>query len=845
MKKIIKILFPLLLISTSFSCAAIETSSISSVSTSHSETSYTSVNSVEEEIVNPLDIPVGENDTLVADSELTKFENISFFNNRISITGSYDYGAGDPFVLRHDGVYYLYVTSAGSGVITLKSTDLLNWSPISNGVNPYGYSYHINNDPNRPQDNYPFAPEVFYFNGKFYMTISPQGNGHYILESTSPQGPFYNISGNIGLLIDGHHFIDAKDERVYFFASGTNGLNVYEMQDNMYSVKPGKQANYSQCTTGNWTEGPFMLQKNGNYYLTYTGTHLLSESYRVVYAYGDRDSNLLNSKALKPMDTIALSTKDDFKGLGHSSTTLGPDLDSYYLVYHNLAHDESRDLNFSRLSFNGSVMVADAVQPYNIPKFNFPEFQTRGLDGFKNVDAFLLSDISTADTFTAEYNVVGQGDMIFSYIDGFNYSYINFFNNVITINTVENGEHYIVHEIPLIRTYSTNALHTFRIQYSNGKLSLYFDSMEKAYDVECEFTGGRIGYRNNQNFSRIGYTAASNVALGNSDKKSYNTQVSLANAYDEKLSYLTEGCSLLYTGNEDEEYIRDDTYNLLLRNEDDRATYRTYLENATYSLEIRVPSKYAGAKVGVRIDSNSVQELQIPETAPTVFPNGDMYVSLGEFNVSKGQHHISIYHIGDKIAFSELRYVKTINSTMNLVFNNTLNTSNYYVKNNLNLTNNGFETRNQAVCGIISKTNYFDYTIDANLLINSFPSHGNWYAGLVFNSTAYAHYPQADAEGIDFPYPYCGFLLTFDKHQIRLNYVEFRKSTLIDVVPYSLTIGEEINVCITQYNNNYIISIDGEDIIDVNVNVCPLSGGIGAFGQNADVYFQSIYVMNN
>lgn len=849
-KKILSLLTLLMVCYSLFGCVVVPNNNQNSNQNNNNQNNNSNNNNnnnddefVEE--INPLDIQIGGEDILVNDNELTKFDRINFFNNRISITGSYDYGAGDPFILRHDGTYYLYVTSAGSGVITLRSTDLINWTPVSNGVNPYGYSYHVNNDPKRPVDNFPFAPEVFYFNGKFYMTISPQGNGHYILESNSPQGPFYNISGNIGMLIDGHHFMDGKDEKIYFFASGTAGLNLYEMEDNMYTVKPGRHANLMKCTTGNWTEGPYMLQRNGNYYLTYTGTHLLSESYRVEYAYADKNSDILKNSSLKPMDTIALSTRDDFRGLGHSSTVLGPDLDSYYLVYHNLAHDESRDLNFSRLSFNGSVMVADAVQPYNIPSFNLPEFQTRGLDGFKNVGSFLLSDTITSDTFSVEYNVAGQGDMIFSYIDNSNYSYINFSNNVISIKTVIDGDSYTVHEIPLIRKYSTNALHTFRLQYSNGKLSLYFDSMEKAYDIECEFKGGKVGYRTNQNFSRIGYTAASNVALGSSDKKAYNTQVSLANAYDEKLSYLTEGCRLDHTGNESKEYVYNDTYNLLLKNEDDRATYRTYFENETYSIEMRVPSEYAGTTFGLRIDGGPVEFVSISDMSPTVNPEGDMYVSLGKFRMSKGQHHISICNLGEEIAFSEIRYVKVNNNVMSAVFNSSFNASNYYVKNNLNLTNNGFETREQAVCGIISKTDFFDFTMDASLVINSLTNFGSGYVGLVFNSTAYAHYPLADAEGIDFPYPYCGFLLTFERDEVSLRYVEFRKSKLIETASYSFTPGQVINVRITQYNNNYIISIDGEELMDVSVNVCPLSGGVGAFAQNSNAYFKSISVRNN
>lgn len=64
----------------------------------------------------------------------------------------------------------------------------------------------------------PYAPEVIYYNGKFYMTASPLGKGHYIFESDSPEGPFKTITGNIGRSIDGSFFID-KNENVYFYGA--------------------------------------------------------------------------------------------------------------------------------------------------------------------------------------------------------------------------------------------------------------------------------------------------------------------------------------------------------------------------------------------------------------------------------------------------------------------------------------------------------------------------------------------------------------------------------------------------------------------------------------------------
>ena len=43
------------------------------------------------------------------------------------------YGIGDPFIMRYNGVYYLYVSSLDTevGVRAYKSADLVNWAPVT------------------------------------------------------------------------------------------------------------------------------------------------------------------------------------------------------------------------------------------------------------------------------------------------------------------------------------------------------------------------------------------------------------------------------------------------------------------------------------------------------------------------------------------------------------------------------------------------------------------------------------------------------------------------------------------------------------------------------------------
>ena len=141
----------------------------------------------------------------VTDEQLRQTEeNFVIYDNKMTmeaVNGARE--IADPFVYRFNGWYYLYPTTNGQLQRGYKSQDLYNWEPVSNGELRDGYVYDYTTDSNRPAAQTPFAPEVIYYNGKFYMVSSPNGQGHYIFESDSPEGPFYAITENIGRNIEG------------------------------------------------------------------------------------------------------------------------------------------------------------------------------------------------------------------------------------------------------------------------------------------------------------------------------------------------------------------------------------------------------------------------------------------------------------------------------------------------------------------------------------------------------------------------------------------------------------------------------------------------------------------
>ncbi len=106
-----------------------------------------------------------------------------------------DINIRDPFVLKHNGKYYMYGTRAKNfgiktgGFDVYIGTDLENWSEPVEVFNSekYGFNSAVN-----------WAPEVHEFGGWFYMFATftkPNGlRGTYILKSNSPDGQFVPAS---------------------------------------------------------------------------------------------------------------------------------------------------------------------------------------------------------------------------------------------------------------------------------------------------------------------------------------------------------------------------------------------------------------------------------------------------------------------------------------------------------------------------------------------------------------------------------------------------------------------------------------------------------------------------
>lgn len=561
------------------------------------------------------------------------------------------YGIGDPFVMRFNGKYYLYCSTLDSeiGVRGYVSADLVTWEPVSgNGLRDGYVSYD-------PVAAAAYAPEVYYFNGKFYMYLSHNGGECFILWSDKPEGPFIKATDSFKLQIDGSVLID-DDEQMYFTYASDNGIIMARMND-MLSVNTSKLPTLLNTSIGGWTEGPYILKRDGIYYLTYTGNHVASDGYRIAYATattleGGYDYNF--TRAVN--NPLALSTESALKGIGHSSTVLGPDMDSHYLVYHylNSSGGPNRSLGIDRLTFNGTMMSVGTTLEGSV-KPTLPAFYAIGADEekFDTNGDYLLSKASAKANFTAEFNSTGNGvnTFVFGYTDENNYCdvQIDLTAKTVKLNKTANGETDEIASGTLVNDFAADVLHTVRVAVRDGKADVVFDNMTKIDNAEIDVPAGKIGYKAAGD-AVIGYTAFSDVAMGMSDER----EAKQATAFVGADTYLTENIhNAAYRLGESSgiEVIEDDApftgvKQLVLGESGDYVSYLVkFPEKARYGLEVVYNSAYRGKKIKVQIGSGEAKECVLPDLTSTEdTPTAGEYLRaiVGSFDRNEGYAVVKI-----------------------------------------------------------------------------------------------------------------------------------------------------------------------------------------------------------
>lgn len=613
--------------------------------------------------------------------DFQKYDNVNYneylMGENVTIANQWEgYGIGDPFVMRWNGVYYLYCSTLDSemGVRGYKSADLINWTPMTAEGLRNGY---VSED---PVTRAAYAPEVYYFNGMFYMYTSPGGNGHYILTSTSPEGPFVKATNNFGLSIDGSVLID-DDETMWFTYADFQGIRMAKLTD-MLTVDVASTPVLNGTSIGGWTEGSYILKRDGIYYLTYTGNHVASDGYRIAYATADNvctsdgkvDRNAWTRGENNPM---VLETETALKGLGHSSTVMGPDMDSYYLVYHmlNSSGGPNRSLGIDRLTFNGKQMsvapsLTDSVKPA------LPAYYANGTDEqkFTKENDLLLTNASHGATFTAEFNVSGAStySFVFDYTDANNYAEValDLTAKTVTLCKITSGASQTVATGTLVNDFGKDALHTVRIAARDGKVDVTFDNMVKIDNAQMQVEGGKAGYKGLTEEVVVGYTAISDVAMGLSDQQEAKQAEGIIGASNYLAS--DEYCDAYSLAENAVTVLDDEDYygvKALTLNNGDHATYLVnFRESARYGLELVYRAEDAGKQLGVKLYNGTIWRCALPEITGY---EGYVKALIAEFDAEQGVTLVRIENLSEQaVNFISFKFVKT--SAVTPVYENTL-----------------------------------------------------------------------------------------------------------------------------------------------------------------------------
>jgi hypothetical protein len=401
---------------------------------------------------------------------------------------------GDPFVFRYQGSYYLYVSTpdGATNIRVYRSDDLVNWNYLGDAVK-------------EPLLEAAYAPEIIYAYNRFYLITSPKGNGHYIYVGDLPEGPYIRLTDNINSMIDGSFFV-GSDAKLHLLRADHAGIALLDVDES------GHLTNRRNLDThlNAWTEGPSLFYRNGYYYLTYCGNHLLSKGYRIAYATSTRFDGEFVEGDNNP---LLINTGEGYTRLGHNSVTLGPDLDGFYVIYHTMEQDTlgflPRKFMVERLQFSGRLMHA-SVSSFEIEAPHRPYFETHvPMLSLKSVDKFLLTEEATESRFTLETSIKGIGaSLIMGYIDSSHYHEIELAEHVLKI-TKHDGHGSFTSIVPC--PFDFTHFHTIRL-IADEKSELLIDNALIA--TLDKFNAGRIGFKG---IGSYGYTAFTNHANGSSD----------------------------------------------------------------------------------------------------------------------------------------------------------------------------------------------------------------------------------------------------------------------------------------------------------------------------------------
>ncbi len=242
----------------------------------------------------------------------------------------------DPTLKKFGDTYYLYATTDGNGggrgpATAWVSTDFVNWVLVPM---------------NWPATPHYWAPDVVRRPGDRYYLFYNQPCNTYAGVAGTPIGPWTPLTPGDGLVIKDRlvknvitldtQLFEDKDGTLYAYwgtwgifpdsGCGIGVLNPDMKSFARFGMIPNTEAK-------DFFEAPFMLERNGVYYFTYSSGSCHDASYRVQYATSDKPDGRFRMGPNNPV--LASSQDGTVHGPGHHS--IHEEGGEYFIIYHR--HD--------------------------------------------------------------------------------------------------------------------------------------------------------------------------------------------------------------------------------------------------------------------------------------------------------------------------------------------------------------------------------------------------------------------------------------------------------------------------------------------------------------------------
>ncbi|MEG3164429.1 family 43 glycosylhydrolase [Sphingomonas sp. PB2P19] len=244
------------------------------------------------------------------------------------------FAGADPSALFADGQMWIEPTGDGNTLESWSSPDQVHWQKRGVLLRLADVSWAGADHARR---HFLWAPDMRAANGKYYLYYSvgpqqPTPSRLGVAVCDTPAGPCKDsgkplLTGGNGFeAIDPMVFVDPKSGRRLLYAGGSAGarLRVFDLAPDMVTLAGEVLVDQPP----RFTEGAFMHERNGIYYLSYSTGHWNMSDYSVRYA--------MAASPIGPWKYrgTLLTSDRKFKGPGHHAFVQDPKTGEWLIVYH-------------------------------------------------------------------------------------------------------------------------------------------------------------------------------------------------------------------------------------------------------------------------------------------------------------------------------------------------------------------------------------------------------------------------------------------------------------------------------------------------------------------------------